>query len=360
MVTGLKLIDGCSTVAAVNSAAANDGITTETLSALSQVIAPLGELTRCELLSGGMFATTYRVTLADGTRVVAKTAPTDTRRLLTHEHDLLRSEAEVYALAAGDPDLLMPRLLLTDFTRELLPTDVVVAAHLDGTPVLDLPDGELTEVDGTPVPRGEWPEWLDHQLGALMARLHRISNDEFGYLNRDSGLRAASWADAFTLMVEAMLADAALWGVDVPAEAVRRAIADHRGALDLVTTPSLVHADLWQGNLFVDAAAHRLVGVIDPERALWADPLFDLIGNDQLGTGTVRPTLIAGHAAGGEHVLLGTPDGRVRHALYRLYMGLIQVTECVPRQFSGDWLAPHLATAYHVISQALQELDAAR
>ena len=95
---------------------------TDALPMLAELVAPLGVLKDTELLTGGQFATTYRVTLTDGSRVIVKTAPTRTDQLLAYEHDLLRAEALVYGLAASIPDLLMPTVLLTDFSRRLLPS----------------------------------------------------------------------------------------------------------------------------------------------------------------------------------------------------------------------------------------------
>lgn len=41
-----------------------------------------------------------------------------------------------------------------------------------------------------------------------------------------------------------------------------------------VTVPCLVHWDLWEGNVFVSGG--KITGIIDWERALWADPLLKL------------------------------------------------------------------------------------
>ena len=229
-----------------------DAVPEQTVRALATVLRPLGHVDRVELLTGGMFATTYRVTLGDGTRVVVKTAPTDTDRLLRYEHDLLRTEAAVYELAAGRPDLLMPRVLLTDLSRTVLPSDVLVVSHLDGVPLVDA--GELQPAVADTV-QGE--------LGAFMARLHTVRGERFGYPNLDAGLHAETWTEAFGRMVEALLADAARWGTPLPSDEIRAAIDRHRTVLADVSVPALVHTDLWAGNLFVDPATGALVGVID-------------------------------------------------------------------------------------------------
>lgn len=306
-----------------------------TRAALPTVLAPLGEVERLDRLTGGLFATTYRATLTDGTRVVAKTAPTQTDRLLTYELDLLRSEAEVYRRVADRPDLLMPRLLLTDFSRTALPSDVVVASHLDGTPLLS-----LDRADRAP---GEVGARVDPQLGALMARLHTVTGDRFGYVNAESGLVGRTWPEAFARMIGALLDDAAQWGTEVPAAGVRGALTRHERALAEVTRPALVHTDLWPGNLFVDASTLELTGVIDPERAAWADPLLEFAGADQMGLGPVPEALCAGYVAAGGDLPLGTPAGDARLLLYRVYMSLVLLVEMKPRGNTGPDAEPYRA-----------------
>ena len=318
----------------------------DTLDRLRTVVAPVGDLVGATHLTGGMFATTYRVTLVDGPPVVVKTAPTATERLLTYEHDLLRTEALVYRLAEAHPDLLMPRVLHTDLTRTTLPSDVLVVSHLDGVPLLEVgyPPGD---------PRAARAE---HDLGALMARLHRITGERFGYPNAATGLVGATWPEAFGRMVGALLADADAWGTPVPAARVRAALHTHHDALAQVRVPALVHTDLWPGNLFVAPETGELVGVIDTERALWGDPLFELAGADQMGRGPVPVGLIAGYESAGGRLDLDSADGRARLLLYRMAMSLVLVVEIAPRGYVGDWLAGHRGTAEANLAAMLEAL----
>lgn len=313
--------------------------------ALSTVLAPLGRVQDVERLTGGMFATTYRARLADGSRVVVKTAPTATDRLLTYELDLLRTEAEVYRLAVGRPDLLMPTVLLTDLSRTTLPTDVLVASHLDGVPLVDA--GELP---------AEVADAVQRDLGRLMARLHTVHGVRFGYPNLDAGLHATTWPEAFGRMVGALLDDARRWATALPEEEIRAALGRHADALAEVRTPSLIHTDLWAGNLFVDPATGSLTGVIDTERAVWGDPLLELAGADQMGRGPVPSALLAGYADAGGDLPLGTPSGDARLLLYRLYLALVLLVEMAPRGYAGDWVDAHRATAAGNLRAALDAL----
>lgn len=323
-------------------------VATDQLEALAAVLSPLGRAVHAERLTGGMFATTFLVTFDDGSDAVVKTAPTHEDRLLTYEHDLVRSEALVYRLLADVPGVPVPRVLLEDMTRSVWPGDVVVASRLGGTPW-----GEcgLGRVDDDPrAARAQ------HELGALMGRLHQVTGPVFGYVGEASPLRAGTWAEAFRLMVEAALGDAERWAVPVPADEVRATLARHRPTLDQVRTPALVHTDLWPGNLFLDPATGELVGVIDPERAVWGDPLLELVGADQLGRGPVPAGLLAGYASAAQPPDLDDDAALVRLELYRLYFALIMRVELVPRAYTGEWVDGHRATLETNLRAALDSL----
>jgi len=309
--------------------------------ALTSLVAPLGTLKDAELLTGGQFATTYRVTLADGSRVVVKTAPVGTDGLLTYEHDLLRAEALVYGLAAARPALLMPQVLHTDFSRSLLPSDALVVSHLPGVPWVDAGFG----------PASSDPRTLraERETGAVLAALHAIEGPTFGY---PCGRREATWTESFTGMVEELLDDASRWSVPVPADEVRAALETHRHVLDDVTRPALVHTDLWAGNVFVDPATGAVVGVIDPERAFWGDPLADLVGIDPMGREPGTPALLGGYGP----LDVDSPSARTRLDLYRMRLCLVMMIEITPRRFEGDWVEPHREAVTANLYRALEAL----
>ena len=310
------------------------------LDALRALVAPVGGLESAERLDGGMFATTYRVALADGRRVVVKTAPADAPGLLTHERDLIRTEAAVYALAGDRPDLLMPALLHTDFSRSVVAGDVVVAAHLDGVPWAKACFGSPAEDARAARAQAD--------LGVLLGRIGTVTGDAFGYPQQPA-LQAPTWRAAFTAIVEALLADAGQGGVPgIPADRVRAALATHAAALDEVTTPRLVHTDLWPGNLFVDPATGALTGVIDPERALWGDPVLDLVGADPMWDGI--PASVAGD------VDVTSPGAAARLLLARMWLALVMTIEAPLRGYAGEWVAGYDAANRRSLARALDGL----
>lgn len=317
----------------------------DVVTALAEVLAPLGRVRAAEKMLGGTFATTYLVTLEDGTEVIAKTAPMGDRQL-TYETDLVRSEAFVYRQLAGTPGVPVPRVLLEDWTRTAWPSDVLVVTRIEGT----LWWAAGFEPDDPRVDRAR------HELGRIMARIHATTGDTFGYVRKDSPLRAATWPEAFTLMVEAALEDAVTWGVEVPDVEIRAALARHRATLAEVETPVLVHTDLWPGNVFLDLATGEIIGIIDAERALWGDPLIEVVGIDQESRGPAPAALLEGYVEAGGTLVTDSPGARTRLALYRMYFMLFQSIEVVPREFSGDWVEPHVRTVTDNLRAALDAL----
>ncbi|WP_239453465.1 MULTISPECIES: phosphotransferase [Microbacterium] len=313
---------------------------------LTDLVAPVGNVVSAELLTGGMFATAFRLHFDDGRRAVAKIVGADTARLSTYERGLLGTEALTYRMLEGS-GVPVPRVLHTDFSRRLIDADLVVAEHLPGVPWLGL---ELDDAQAATVRRN---------LGAVMARLHRVPAPSFGYPADAAGLTAGTWKDAFALMVDAVLDDARRWNVGLPADRVRAALAAHAPALESVQRPAVVHTDLWAGNIFVDPDTLDIVGIIDTERTLWGDPLHELVGADQFGTGAPDPALLAGDAEAGGMLAreLASPTGETRLQLSRLYFSLILATEPTMRGYEGEWVAGYEQGARANIEKALRFLE---
>ena len=186
----------------------------------------LGRLHGPRRLAGGSICAVWAGTLDDATRVIVKRAP----YAVDIEVDGLTALAE-----AGAP---VPDVLAADH-------DVLVLRHVSGE-----------------------PDW--HGLGARLADLHRTtSGDTFGW-HRDNLLgratQAGGWADDWpAFFAEQRLRP--LLGADALPDDVRRrlerGIAGPLGDLLGAHTPtaSLVHGDLWSGNI-VDGS-----WLIDP--AVW-------------------------------------------------------------------------------------------
>lgn len=298
-------------------------------------------------LTDGMFNAAWRLTLCDVESVrdvVLKVSPPPHVPLLTHEQDIMKTEAMFYHRAAGRAPL--PTLLYAGFSRSIVDSDFLVLSALGG--VAWRHAKALAAADRRA---------LREELGRIVAGLHAIVGQRFGY-GDGSGPLASSWPEVFAAMFDAVLADALRFGVDPPVavERLRALPARHADALAEVVTPVLVHFDLWDGNILVDPSRPRIEGLIDAERAFWGDPHADFVSLALFGDIEADDAFLAGYRCAGG-VARFTPGLRRRLALYRVYLYLIMIVEGAPRGYTG---AGHrLARRYfaHKLRAALRALE---
>lgn len=318
----------------------NAAVTTRrplTLEELVAVLAPLGTPVRTEPLDGGLFAAVHRVELGDGRGVVVKTGTPvgdDRPPLLSYEQDLLRAEIALLREAEALDEVPTPTVLLTDTTRTHVEVDVLVTELLPGR-TWEAVRRTMSDAARRSAGRG---------TGAALAGLHRLTRSHFGYPSSPT-LQGADWPSTFVQIVDALLADADLWDVEVDATRVRRAVRRQVADLAMVDRPALVHMDLWPGNVLVEPATGAVVGVVDLERGLWGDPLADLAGAAPMSLAAPSPALVAGYQAAGGTLPVdpaaGTASGLTVSAdrrldLYRLYLAVLMTVEVVPRGYGGE------------------------
>ncbi|WP_031485548.1 phosphotransferase family protein [Streptomyces bicolor] len=273
---------------------------------------PPGHLAHLRPMSGGTYNTVEELLLTDGRRYVLKVPPAPTVPGLTHESELLVSEAEFYR-AAATVDVPAPRVVA-------MGSNLLMTA-CPGDPW----NGSLTDTERTA---------LRAELGRQVARLHTVTGPGFGYPSGALGPLAPDWRTAFTGMLDAVLDDARRYGARLPrpADDIARTLRAGYDALDEVTVPCLVHFDLWQGNILVDRASGeaRIGGLIDGERMFWGDPLADFVSLALLGDIKTDEAFLAGYREPGGRADFDVP-ARLRLALYRCYLYLIMLTETIPR-----------------------------
>lgn len=123
----------------------------------------------------------------------------------------------------------------------------------------------------------------------------------------------------------------------------------HEPLLEPVTTPVLVHFDLWDGNILLDGG--RVSGIVDAERAFWGDPVAEFVSLTLFRE--LDTPLAEGYRTAGGPAPFDLPARR-RLALYRVYLDLIMLVEMTPRK-DDDAERAHFVTAH-----LTAELDAAQ
>ncbi|MFF5180084.1 phosphotransferase family protein [Micromonospora sp. NPDC000316] len=276
-------------------------------------------------LTGGGYATVWWVLLDDDRRVVLKVFPPAGTRLLRYERGLCAAEARHFRLVAERvPHVPVPPVL--HHGTDPAYGEWLVTGLLPGRSLADL------AVSGAPVDDGP----VRYDLGAALAALHEISGDRFGYEGgRASG---ATWRAAFTAMLDALLADAADWGVPLPVtpDQLHALVGRHADVLDEVRRPARLHFDCWDGNVLAAPDAEgqlRLCGLVDGERCLYGDPLLDLVSPllyRRIEDEPEHPLLRGYRSVAGEPLLLND-SARRRLGLYRLHLYLLMTVEMPSR-----------------------------
>ncbi|MEU7858039.1 aminoglycoside phosphotransferase family protein [Nonomuraea sp. NPDC049141] len=268
-------------------------------------------------LTDGYANAVWRLSLDDGREVVLKLSPPPELDQLSYERNLLRMEAAAYELAAtaGVP---VATLLGTGFDDPVLGGDYLLLGALDGVSWNDVrPDGEAG---------------LRRELGRLLARFNAVTGEVFGYPH--AAITGGTWREAYLAMVGALLADTERYPtpLPLPAAEIGALLAAAAPVLDEVTTPHLVHFDVWAGNVFLDlTGTPKIQAIIDHERAFWGDPLAEFVTPTIFGELREDDPLLAGYREVTPVEL--TPAARTRLDLYRAYLYLILLVENGPRQY---------------------------
>ncbi|MEV4544093.1 phosphotransferase family protein [Micromonospora echinaurantiaca] len=279
----------------------------------------------CGPLAGGGFAAVWWVRLDDGREVVVKVAPPPTVPLLRYEQGLTAAEARYFRLVATHaPRVPVPPVLHHGVDPVL--GEWLVTGRLPGRSLSDLAasggDGDRARYD----------------FGTALAEVHRVTGDRFGYDDGRTG--GSTWAEAFTAMIEELLADGVDWGVPVPAQRIRSVVRRHRRLLDQVRRPALVHFDGWDGNVLAEPAggSYRMCGLVDGERYLFGDPMVDLVSPLLLRRAEDEPDhpFLHGYAAAADDPPVFDANLRRRLGLYRMHLYLLMTVEMPSRGMTAD------------------------
>ncbi|MER6951123.1 phosphotransferase [Nonomuraea sp. NPDC000554] len=297
-------------------------------------------VTRVTELTDGFANAVWRLTLDDGREVVLKLAPPPELDQLSYERNLLRMEAAVCELAA-EAGVPVAALLRAGFDDPVLGGDYLLLGALDGVPWNRArPDGE---------------DDLRRELGRHLAALNGITGEVFGYPH--AGITGSTWREAYLAMVGALLGDTERYPtpLPLPAAEIMAVVTTASPVLDEVTTPHLVHFDVWQGNVFLDLTGPpRIQAIIDHERAFWGDPLAEFATPTIFGELREEDPLLAGYREVTPLDL--TAAARTRLDLYRAYLYLILLVENGPRQYPESEYARYRTLATAGLSEALDRL----
>jgi aminoglycoside phosphotransferase (APT) family kinase protein len=269
-------------------------------------------------LKEGWFNAAYNVRLADGREVILKIAPPQAAEVMQYEKNIMATEVASMRLVRQNPAIPVPEIYFFDDARDLCDADYFFMEKVDGD--------NLEHVKASlPV---ETQNAIDLHIGAIIREVNTFPGVYFGY-DGNPALRADTWKETFVKIVDAVLEDAARKQAvfDYSYDDLRGAILKHAPALEEIATPCLVHWDAWNPNFFVRDG--KITGIIDFERALWAEPLMEAQFRQLFGEG-------ASHAMRGYGKTSFTTAEEQRKQLYSLHLALTMNTECYYRNYDTD------------------------
>lgn len=290
-------------------------------------------------VEAGEFNTIFQIKSGEN-RYFMKFGSSPEVKVLSYEKDILNTEIYFYGKLEGSA-VRRPNILFSDSTRTKIDVDYFIMEALNA-PLL-----------GYAFPTIEHRKRFSYQLGANLAELHKIKGEGFGY--PQCGL-SATWEEAYSKMVNNLIADAMVLDVKLDAYRINNVLMHAKPYLAEVKEPSLVHFDVWMGNIFV-SKAHNFQGIIDWERAMWGDPvgdfislnLFKKIGKNEYfmkGYNSVTPFEI-------------TESVRIRANLLRMYLGLIMMVEPCTRWKKGSLIyIGRQMVGKRLFNKTIKELEA--
>ncbi|MFW5713668.1 MAG: phosphotransferase family protein, partial [Brevefilum sp.] len=266
-------------------------------------------------LTDGWYNAAYLTRLADDRKAVLKIAPPPDVEIMTYEHNIMRTEVEAMRLVAQNPAIPVPDIFYYDTSHDICDSDYFFMAKLSGD--------NLDHIKKALPP--DEKKQIEQQTGKIIRQINGFTGKFYGYPGNPD-LRASTWQEAFIKIVESVLEDGERKNADygIGTDEIRKALLKHTLSLESVTTPRLVHWDAWDPNFFVKDG--QVTGIIDFERALWADPLMEAQFR-QLAFNAL-PESLRGYGK-----TSFTHEEEVRNHLYTLHLALVMVTECYYREY---------------------------
>jgi aminoglycoside phosphotransferase (APT) family kinase protein len=272
---------------------------------INQVISHLygsdTHITACHLLEGGLFNTSYQVeTDAESGAIILRAAPVNQHLLFDFERSMMSAEPLFYQLLQ-DHGIPSSAVIHYDNSFQVIEREYIIYRCI---PSIQM-DHPSVPVDVKPA--------LNQQVGRLVALMHQIKLDHFGWERpQDDSNLFQTWSAFLIRFAGEIVERSANYGIfsDVELEKFMR-IFKNRALFDQINQPRMVHSDLWEGNVLVqqNEDAWEVVALIDVDRTIFGDRALEFtsdwtLGNDFLG----------GYGFGLDH----SPASKYRQGAYQM------------------------------------------
>lgn len=235
----------------------------ETVSRMAKKAFPDKKISGIKELTEGMCNVTYDISFEDGSSCILKIASKDKRGNTSNEVELMKAEITAMKLVLQKCSFKVADILYYDDSNTICDGHYFFMEKLKGNNFFTV--------------REEMPEdkiaVIDKEIGIISRELTEVRNPGFGFLGEDK--RYDTLYEFVKHMLTNLISDAKRKDIDILYD--ERTFTDllekDRDAFASVTDASLVHWDMWEGNVFIKDG--HVSGIIDWERALWGEPFMD-------------------------------------------------------------------------------------
>ncbi|MBR6254513.1 MAG: aminoglycoside phosphotransferase family protein [Clostridiales bacterium] len=235
----------------------------ETISNMAEKAFPDKRIAAVKELTEGMCNVTYDITFEDGSESILKIAAKDRRGNTSNEVNLMQAEVTAMKLASENCSFKVADIQYYDTSNTICDGHYFFMEKLKGDNFAFL--REKMSEDAIAI--------VDTEIGKISRELSQVKNPEFGFLGEDK--RYDSLFLFVKHMLENLISDAGKKDIDIvyDGQTLLNQLETDKSAFEAVKEASLVHWDMWAGNVFVNDG--HVSGIIDWERALWGEPFMD-------------------------------------------------------------------------------------
>ena len=235
----------------------------DTISRMAKLAFPDKQVTEIKELTEGMCNVTYSIAFSDGSESILKIAAKDRSGNTSNEINLMRAEITAMRLVAEKCSFKVADVQYYDASNTICDGNYFFMEKLEGDNFHFVKE-KMSEEEISAIGK---------ELGRISRELSTIQNPDFGFLGEDT--RYDSLFAFVKQMLTNLISDAERRNVDIlyDSRTLLDQLEKEESAFREVKKASLVHWDMWEGNVFVKDG--RVSGIIDWERAMWGEPFMD-------------------------------------------------------------------------------------
>lgn len=272
----------------------------------------LGKVKSFDKLGDGEYNAVYDV-VTDMGNYVLKVSPLDKTGILTYEQDMMRGEVFWYAQIRTHTNVKVPYVYYKDFSHTVFSSDYFIMERMEGE--------QLNKADLT----NDEKIWCTEEIARIISKFHKVQNNEFGYLQNQL---YDNWYLALRSMTLNLINDTKRAGQKTRrGEKLLKYMDEYKSLLEDVPC-SMVNLDMWYGNILCVRKNDKIeLIVIDPERTVWGDAIFDFVNLEFEKKFDKKTTSLNAYNEVAKTKINCTKKEMIRFAFGMGYLALIQEAE---------------------------------